>query len=409
VQGLGADVAAIPVVGYAVTYPLGVVIPILAIFAFQKALGTDYRREAESLRELGAGGEDLHNVTLRLTRPDVAAKPIEAWLHEGDWHVLPGRWRSEGRVGLTTPETVLAPGDELALIGDHAHLGRALAALGERTAEHLEHDRSRLDFRRVFVSNHDVAGRTVGELELRARFGALLTRVRRGDVDVLPDPAMRLQLGDRVRVVAPRERMAEVARFFGDSYRALSEVDMASLGLGIALGLLLGQIPIPLPGGVTFKLGMAGGPLIVALALGTLGRTGPVIWQLPYNANLTLRELGLILFLAGVGTRSGYAFASTVGSTEGLAIVLAGAAVTLTTAVATLWIGYVILRIPLSLLAGMVAGIHTQPAVLGFATEQTGNDLPTIGYATVFPLATLVKILLAQLVLAWLPGTGSPF
>src|SRR5690606_29442850 len=121
---------------------------------------------------------------------------------------------------------------------------------------------------------------------------AIVTRVRRGDVELLPDADTVLELGDRVRVVAPRERMPEVAKFFGDSYQALSEIDVITFGLGVALGLLVGAVPIPLPYGSSFELGLAGGPLIVGLVLGRLGRTGRLVWTLPYSANLTMRQLG---------------------------------------------------------------------------------------------------------------------
>ncbi len=224
-----------------------------------------------------------------------------------------------------------------------------------------------------------------------------MTRVRRGDLDLLPDPNMTLELGDRVRVLGPRPAMKDVAAFFGDSYRALAEVDVLSFGLGITAGLLLGLIPIPLPGGGTFQIGVAGGPLLVGLALGALGRTGPVVWQLPYSANLTLRQIGITLFLAGVGTRSGWVFAQALKDPNAIALVLAGAVVTMTTTSLSLIVGRKLLRIPAAKLFGMVTGIHTQPAALAFAAETAGDDGPNAGYAAVFPFATISKILLAQL------------
>jgi putative transport protein len=175
-----------------------------------------------------------------------------------------------------------------------------------------------------------------------------------------------------------------------------------AFSLGLAVGILVGQIPIPLPGGITFKLGTAGGPLIVALILGTLERTGPIVWTLPYNANLTLRQLGLILFLAGVGTRAGYAFVTTLTQGGGLVLFGAGAVITIVTATLMMLIGYKLLKIPMNLLLGMVAGMQTNPAILGFATEQTENDLPNLGYATVYPVATILKIILAQALIVFL-------
>jgi putative transport protein len=208
-----------------------------------------------------------------------------------------------------------------------------------------------------------------------------------------------LEPGDRVRIVAPRERMESVTRFFGDSYRMLSEIDVAAFGLGIVAGLLLGLVPIPMPGGGSFRLGMAGGPLVVGLVLGALERTGPITWQLPYNANLTLRQLGAVLFLAGVGIRSGHAFVGTVRSSEGLVMLVVGAAVTVAAAVLAVWLGMALLRVPVDVLCGIVAGMQTQPAVLAFAVEQSGDDLPNTGYASVYPVATIAKIVLAQVLL----------
>lgn len=392
-----------PVVAYSITYPVGVIGVILAVFLAQRLWRVDYRREAQGLRDLGASGEHLDSLTVRITRPDMARQPIERWRAEHGWHVLFGRYQRAGEVALVRADSSLRPGDLVTLVGSSDDLREAAAALGEPSEVHLEFDRSRLDVRRIFVSEPAAAGKPLRELRLLERYGALITRVRRGDTDLLPNGAMRLELGDRVRVITARERMEEVGRFFGDSYRALSEIDVMTFGLGIALGLLVGLIPIPLPGGLTFKLGFAGGPLLVALVLSARGRTGPIVWQLPYSANLTLRQIGLILFLAGIGTRSGYAFASTLAGGGGLGIFLGGVAVTCLSALLTLVLGHRLLRVPMSLLIGMVAGQQTQPAVLGFANEQTGNDLPNIGYATVFPLATIVKILLAQLLLGLLP------
>jgi putative transport protein len=281
-------------------------------------------------------------------------------------------------------------------------LHKVAAYLGEQSSEHIGLDRSEYDYRRIFVSNTHVAGRTIGELRLQEKFGAVITRVRRGDVDFLPHEDMVLELGDRVRVLTATGQMGRVTSYFGDSYRAVSEVDIMTFSLGLALGLLLGTVPLPLPGDITIKLGFAGGPLIVALILGTVGRTGPMVWSLPYGANMTLRQIGLVFFLAGIGTRAGYSFFSTFSKGGGLAIFAMGAAITCITTLVALWVGHRLLKIPFSLLIGMIAGLQTQPAVLGYALEQTGNDLPNIGYASVYPVATIGKIVAVQLLLALL-------
>jgi putative transport protein len=231
---------------------------------------------------------------------------------------------------------------------------------------------------------------------------AVVTRIRRGDIELLPHGDTVLELGDRVRVLTARENLPAVTAYFGDSYKAVSEIDILSFSLGLALGLLLGLLPIPVPGGTSIKLGLAGGPLIMALVLGALGHTGPITWNLPYTSNLMLRQVGLVLFLAGIGTRAGYDFFQTLTKGGGLPLFLAAGAIVCVTAVVTLWVGYKLLKVPMGLLSGMLAALQTQPATLGFALEQAGNELPNIGYARVYPVAAVAKILAAQLLVTLL-------
>jgi putative transport protein len=388
-----------PVIGYSVTYPMGVIGVILAIVLMKRLFKVDYEREAENLH-LSEVGRALENRTIRVTRPEAAGKTIAQLIHENGWDVVFGRFQHRDQLTLiSSGESRFEIGDLVTVVGTVDEIDEVTASLGVEAEEHLDLDRSELDFRRIFVSDAKVTGLPLRELNLPQKYGALVTRLRRGDVDMLPHGKTMLQLGDRVRVVAPRDRMDDVSKYFGDSYRALSEIDFLTFSIGMALGILLGQVPIILPGGVVFKVGIAGGPLLVAMILGKLGRTGPLVWTLPYSANLTLRQVGLILFLASVGTRSGYAFVTTLTQGNGVTIFFAGAIVTCGTAIATLWIGYKLLKIPLGILIGMLAGLQTQPAVLGFATEQTRNDLPNIGYTAVYPTATIGKIVLAQLII----------
>ena len=385
-----------PVVGYSLTYPMGVIGMILGISLMQRLWKVDYTREARSLPESEAG-KPLQGRTVHITAPEAAQATIEELVQQQGWDVIFGRLQHRGHVSLSNGQSRFEMGDLVSVIGSPEELDVVTAYLGKVSDEQLEFDRSLLDHRRVFVSNPRVVGHRLRDLNLPQHFGALVTRLRRGDVDFLPHEDTVLQPGDRVRVVAPRTHMDAVSAFFGDSYRSLSEIDFMTFSLGLALGLLLGLIPIPLPSGMTLRLGLAGGPLIVAMVLGRLGRTGPLVWSLPYSANLTLRQVGLILFLAGVGTRSGYAFVTTLTQGQGAAIFLAGASITFSVALATLWVGHQFLKIPMGLLIGMLSGLQTQPAVLGFALEQADNELPNIGYAAVYPTATIAKILVAQL------------
>lgn len=389
-----ATTLADPVVAYSISYPMGVLGVILAL-----AVGrTIWKRELAT----PAGAAMLEVRSIRVTNPEVCTVSVEGLARRRGWKVLFARRRRGDEIAVVAGDEPLRVEDLVTVVGPAAELDVVVAALGEAAEEHLELDRSNLDFRRIFVSDAAVVERPLAELKLLDRFGALVTRVRRGDIDLLPEGGTVLELGDRVRVLAPRDRMGDVARFFGDSYRALAEVDVLSFGLGIAAGLVLGLVQVPLPHGGTFSLGVAGGPLIAGLVLGAKGRTGPVVWQLPFAANLTLRQIGLVLFLAGVGTRSGWVFAQTFAQPGSLPLFLAGALITMLVTVLALVIGRVVLKQRPSVLFGMVAGIQTQPAVLAFANESAADDGPNAGYAAVYPFATIAKILFAQLLVEFL-------
>ena len=171
-------------------------------------------------------------------------------------------------------------------------------------------------------------------------------------------------------------------------------MNLLSFGLGMALGLLLGMVTITLPGNISVKLGMAGGPIIIAIILGSLRRTGPIVWNLPHSANTTLRQIGLILLLAGIGINSGHTFFETLSQGAGYFILLSGFIISFLTAVIALFIGFKLLKIPYSILLGMVA---TQPAVLDLTIDRAGNKLPTVGYMLALPITLIFKIIFAQL------------
>ena len=386
-----------PVIAYSITYPVGVLGMILAMYALQKLWHIDYAAEARAMPEYTAGNLPLHSRTICVTRS--SGLTVRELVLRNRWNVVFGRYRSDGRMSVATGQTVFKPGDLVTLIGAEDALEDVTRALGEQCGEHLEFDLSQYDKRRIFVSSTNVIGRRLRDLDLIDHYSAVVTRLRRGDTEMLPHGETVLAPGDQVRLVAPHDKMDLLAHLFGDSYRVISEIDILTFSLGLALGLLLGLVPIPLPGGVTLQLGLAGGPLILALVLGALGRTGPFVWMLPYGANQTLRQIGLVFFLAGIGTRAGYAFFSTLLQGQGGLIFLVGAVVTSLTALFTLWVGYKLLKIPMGLLIGILAGLQTQPALLGFALEQSDNELPNIGYATVYPVTMILKILLAQLLL----------
>jgi putative transport protein len=371
---------------------------LVAILAFQRLFRIDYAKEAARVHGETAAARRLRSRTVEVTRPEACAV-VRELIRDHGWHVVFGRLRRGTSLALVDGGERLSIGDLVTVVGPPSELDVVEAALGRRSAERLQLDREEMDSRYVFVSSPAAAGVPLRELALPDRLGALVTRVRRGDVELVPTSATVLELGDHVRVLARRVDLDAVGRFFGDSHRALSEIDVLTFSLGLGLGLLAGMVGIPVPGGMTLRLGLAGGPLVVALVLGARQRTAGMLWTLPHNANLTLRHFGLILFLAGVGTRAGGAFFETVRQAEGLRLLSAGALVTLVVGAVTLGVGYRVLRLPMGLLTGVLAGVQTQPAVLAFAQEQSGDDLPGVGYASVYPVAMILKIVLAQVLL----------
>lgn len=383
------------VVAYSFTYPMGVIASLVSIIWMEKLLKIDYDGEKKSLRKQYPLEDNLTSCTVVITNAGVSGLTIRDLLKENDWNVKFGRIKSGDDVRLSNYDTILQLNDEIMVVGSDQELEVVTEALGHQSAYKLDHDRSQYDVRRIFVSRPDVVGVPISSLDLQSKYNAVVTRIRRGDVDMLASSDTVLELGDRVRFVASREDLRALSDYFGDSYYRSSQVNLFSFGLGIALGLLLGLVEFTLPGGVAFKLGFAGGPLIVGLVLGSLYRTGPIVWTLPYSTNVTLRQIGLILLLSVIGLRSGSTFFETLTSGNGSLVFISGTIISMMTAMLTLFIGYKMIKIPFSLLTGFVAN---QPAILEFALQRAGNRIPLVGYSLMFPIALIIKIIYAQVI-----------
>ncbi|MET0410710.1 MAG: TrkA C-terminal domain-containing protein, partial [Polyangiaceae bacterium] len=311
--------------------------------------------------------------------------------------VVVSRLRRAGLVIVPTKYTVLEPGDIVTVVGNTAAIEACVGFFGARSEEHLEARRDRVDARRILVSRREHVACTLAELDLGRRFNAQVTRLRRADTDVVPTEELRLELGDRLRVVAPADRLAEISAFFGDSERELGELDYVALALGLALGLLLAHLPLPLFG-TELMLGIAGGPLLVALVLGRLERSGPFVWAIPHEINHVLRELGLLLFLAGVGVSAG-GHLQDVMSREGLAMLGLAVLVTLAATLTCLTLTERWARVSVISSLGVASGMQTQPATLSLAADLAERSRQTyVAYALVYPVAMIGKILLAQLI-----------
>ncbi|MEU4622064.1 TrkA C-terminal domain-containing protein [Actinoplanes sp. NPDC023801] len=385
-------------VGMSLTYGYGVIAMIGALITYLVFVRVDLAREAGENSGLAPAPQKLIERTVRITRgAGVSVAELTAQLaRDGD--ALLVRLRRDNRMHVAATVATLREGDLLSVVGTRGATRDLVVRLGENARPALSLDRGTLDFRRITVSDPAVAGTCVADLDLPRRHKALITRVRRGDHDLIATPATRLMLGDRVRVVAPRDRMAEVTALLGDSDQSLAKVNFTGLTLGLALGLLLGAVAVPLADGATLRLGLAAGPLVAGLVLGRAGRTGPITWHQPRSTILVLRQVGVALFFAGVGLKSGGALVRGFSDGDAWKIIGAGALVAAGTTVVCI-AGGRLLRMPLSWLMGVMAGIDTNPAVLTFTEERTGNELPALAYSLVFPVAMVLKVLIAQLMI----------
>ncbi|MEE6287568.1 TrkA C-terminal domain-containing protein [Georgenia sp. MJ173] len=376
-----------PAVGYSLAYPVGVVVTIVVVSLVLA------RRWPAGRDHVPAAGISLVDVSVEVEHPG----PLDDIPGFTAGEVRLSYLSRDGRTRVVGDDEELRAGDRVVVVGSRDAVADAVTHLGRRVHEHLAHDRSVVHFRRFVVSDPQIAGRTVRQVDVPGRLDGVVTRVRRSDVDILAHDDLVLQLGDRVRVVLPRGRLSEASEFFGDSEREVSEIDALSLGAGLAVGLTLGLLTLPLPGGLAFALGSAAGPLVVGMVLGRLHRTGPVVWALPTAANLTIRQLGLLLFLGTTGLASGQAFAAQAATALGLRVVLL--AVILVTVAA---VGFVLLARLLGQSsargAGALAGLVGQPAILAYANSRMTDERIESGYAALFALGMVAKIVLVQVV-----------
>jgi putative transport protein len=377
-----------PAVGYSVSYPFGVAGPILLLYIAFMVLKP--RIEAPSAR-----GLDLLEIALR--NPELSGKTLGDVIAALPAGVQIVALRRAGRNEAASPNLVVAENDVVLAVGvSKDALAQASRSLGEAAHGRLLKDRNDLDYLRVFASRPVVVGRALGDLDLPGAKAAILVQVRRGDTDIMPRPDLVLEFGDRVGVLADRGDFPAMRKYFGDSIKGTAEFSYISIGIGMALGFLIGAIQIPLPGIGTLTVGLSG-VLAVALILGNLRRTGGLNWTIPLSANLVLRNLGLTLFLAQVGMASGPTFAATVADTGFLMLAL-GAVVLIALVLPTLILGLFVFRMPYDEVAGIVAGACGNPAILAYANKLAPTDRADLGYAMIFPGMTIVKILFGDIV-----------
>ena len=376
-----------PATGYAIAYPFGVLGPILCFFLFKTLLKPKIDLQAPvrlvvaevRADERGIAGMAVSEVLSRIP------KGVELLMI-----------RRAGHNMRPDPSTQLEPDDIVAVAG----LPDSLTQLRLGNTEEVRRDRRDFDYVLCFVSKPQFVGMRLSELPTPKDSSATVVQVRRGDVDLLPRPETTIEYGDQLGVIVEPRAREKVRNFFGDSVKAESEFSFVSLGLGFVLGGLVGLIPIPIPGIGTVTLGVAGGPLVVALVLGYLGRLGPFNWNMPVVANIILRNFGFTLFLAGVGMSSGAPLVENIGG-SGISFFLAGVCVLLTTVLIVLLVGYFVLQMKFDELLGVASGTTGNPAILAYANQSAPTDRVNLSYAMIFPgVGTIVKVVAVQVMVA---------
>lgn len=383
------ELAGQPVIGFSLAYPGAVLGSIVVAAVGAKLLKVNHLEDARaegmiSERLVWKGVRIKEGVTGVIGElPELSGQKIMATRIVKDLH--------EHR--LADPALPLETGMELVINGTAQAVDGAIAVLGEECDTKIED--TELVYSRFTVSNPDIAGRKVSELDTVAH-GFMIARIRQGDSEVVPRADTVINYSDRVRVVAAPGRMRDVRRYLGDSEKSLADVNLLPFAIGLSLGLLLGTVPIPLPGGVTMYLGFGGGPIVVGLILGAVNRTRGLTWQLPFHANRTISTLGLSLFLAGVGTSAGAGFREALQDPQSFAYIGAGLVVTLASALICALVGLKVLGLRWDEAMGLAAGATTNPAIISYLNDQTGTDLANRSYATVYPTAMVGKILACQ-------------
>jgi len=388
--------------GYAVAYPLGVIGIILAIVLIRYIFRISFDKELETAQILAnEKAAKATHVSLLVKNPALFGKEISEVASLIDKKFVISRiLHGNESLEIAKPRTHLEKDDKLFVIAASQDMSAIVAFIGERIDMHRA-DWEKLDekliSRRIVVTRSEINGKTLGQLHLRGGFGVNITRVNRSGVDLVAHTGLQLQIGDRLTVVGTENDVANVEKVLGNSLRRLREPNLVPIFLGIALGILLGSIPFVFPGiPQPVKLGLAGGPLIVAILISRFGPHYKLVTYTTMSANLMLREIGISLFLACVGLNAGEGFVDTVVNGGGFAWIGYGFIITFIPLIIIGVIARAVYKINYFTIMGLIAGSTTDPPALAYSNATSGNDMPSVGYATVYPFTMFLRVLTAQ-------------
>ena len=402
--GMADDTIAL---GYAVAYPLGVIGIILAIIIVRYLFNVNFNKEKAQLES-----EDLSHlneakpISLLVRNPAIFNKTVGelSVLMEHRDFVISRIWHNSNKqIEIVTADTVLNENDKIFVVTTETDVETVKAFIGEEIKmERKQWIRMESQFinRRILVTKPELNGKRLGQLKLRKLYGINITRISRAGVDLVATPGLTLQVGDRVNVVGTENAIASVEKVLGNSMKRLNEPNLITIFVGIALGILLGSIPITFPSiPQPVKLGLAGGPLIVAILISRFGYHYKLITYTTQSANLMLREVGITIFLACVGIGAGDGFVDTIVNNGGFAWIGYGFIITFLPLLIIGCIGYYFCKVNYFTLMGLMAGSMTDPPALAYSNTTAENDAPSVGYATVYPLTMFLRVLTAQLLI----------
>lgn len=387
--------------GYAVAYPLGVVGIILSMIFIRYALRVKFEKEDEALNALAKEHQLADKVSIEFANELIDGRTVE-YIRDlvKRQFVISRIMHADGSITMADARSTVRRGDRLWVIADAEDTPAITAFLG-RKVEMNDADwgnipsNTELVSRRILITRPEINGKKFSDLRLRTKYGVNITRVNRAGVDLIPYQGLELQIGDRVMVVGPQKAVEQTAKVLGNSLKKLNEPNLITIFVGIALGVLLGSIPllnVPQP----VKLGLAGGPLILAILIGRFGPHFHLVTYTTMSANLMLREVGIALFLACVGLGAGEGFVDAVAG-GGYRWIGYGAVITVLPLLLVGVFARLVLKMNYYTLMGMVAGSMTDPPALAYANGVAGNDMPAVGYSTVYPVVMFLRVLTAQI------------
>ena len=387
--------------GYAVAYPLGVVGIIISMIVIRYAMRVRFEKENEALEAISREHKMADKISVEFTNTALAGNTV-AHIREliNRQFVISRVAHSDDSIAIADADTILNVGERLLVICNTEDSEAIVAFLGRRVEMDKEAwgagtSDSQLVSRRILITRHEINGKKFSDLRLRTKYGINITRVNRAGVDLIPYQGMELQMGDRVMVVGSERAIEQVSKVLGNSLKKLDEPNLVTIFVGIALGVLLGSIPlmnVPQP----VKLGLAGGPLIVAILIGRFGTHFHLVTYTTMSANLMLREMGIALFLSAVGLAAGDGFIDAIVS-GGYRWIGYGVIITMLPLLIVGTFARVCLKLNYYTLMGLMAGSMTDPPALAYANATAGNNMPAVSYSTVYPVVMFLRVLTAQM------------